>query len=131
MAGAVKFGDPKIYLESLLGGMLLELIVRALLLGRRSDLEGRSRGNWSMAEDYRDTAGFVELLIINGEVALEAGKELSVEKMMTTLISTLMRVEETARHGALLRRIKSGGKSQRHRANKRRNAARILNRIRA
>ncbi|NMF31055.1 hypothetical protein HF851_02035 [Corynebacterium ammoniagenes] len=76
-----------------------------------------------MAENYRDTAGFVELLkmrrttispevapwtrdlvellIINGEVALEEGKELSVEQMMTTLISTLMRVEETARHGGV------------------------------
>lgn len=43
----------------------------------------------------------VELLINNGEVALEAGKKLSVEQTMTMLISTLMRVEETARHGGV------------------------------
>jgi len=47
------------------------------------------------------TRDSVELLIINGEVALGAGKELSVEQTMTPLISTLIRAEETARYGGV------------------------------
>lgn len=90
------------------------------------------KGNWSIPENYRGTAGFVELLkmgreticyevapwtrdlvellIINGGVALGAGKELSVEQTMTTLISTLIRVEETARHGGAPPQDKGGPK---------------------
>ena len=63
------------------------------------------------ADNNRNLTGFSELLISNRKIALEAGK---------------LRVMETC-----LRRIKVGRKSQRHRANKRRNAARNLNRFRA
>ena len=69
------------------------------------------RESHAEADNNRYLTGFSELLISNRKIALEAGK---------------LRVMETC-----LRRIKVGRKSQRHRANKRRNAARNLNRFRA
>ena len=56
MAGAVKFGDPKIYRES-----------------------------HEETDNNRNLTGFSELLIINREMALEAGKLRAMEACLRTI----------------------------------------------
>lgn len=57
------------------------------------------------------TRHWVEAMIINGEVALKEGHELSVERVLATLITSLSKIEQAARYGLTDRQKSSIGEA--------------------